>query len=118
MSQPQFSADGIFHIFSSYEPITKKASVANALLIIFLDSTLDFTGAQASAADIKSLRGAINNHPYFLQIRFPSSFGADVGVTDFHSGAGCFTADLTYGHDDTSFAKIESQLLKYDTKYL
>lgn len=47
-----------------------------------LDCAVNFTGTQATGANVNTFYGAVNNCSNLLNIRFPSTFGVSIGVAD------------------------------------
>lgn len=59
-----------------------------------LDSAVNFTGTQATSANVYTFNGAVYNCSYLLDIRFPSAFGVSVGVADIVARHCAFTANF------------------------
>ncbi len=76
----------------------KSAFYALLSFISVLNISLHFTGTQATGAGGNSFGGAVYNCPYFLQVGFPGSFGANMGVTDRHPTFNTFAANFAFCH--------------------
>ena len=58
--------------------------------------TGDFTGAQATSANVYTFNFSINDRFYSLDIRFPGSGNVSVGMADIVTGHLTFAAYFTY----------------------
>jgi hypothetical protein len=64
-----------------------------------LYSPLDFTGTQATGADVNSFDLTVNKGFNALDVGFPGALGFQVRVADIHTGGFAFAADFAYvGH--------------------
>lgn len=59
-----------------------------------LDCAVNFTGTQATGANVQAFNRTFNNCSYLLNIRVPSTFGVSIGVADVVASEFSFTADF------------------------
>ena len=81
----------------------RKPQQAVSYSAIASDCTFNLVGTQASCTDINMARGTVNNRLHALDIRLPGSVGTSVGVGYFDTKADTFSAEITFGHNGTSF---------------
>jgi len=65
---------------------------------LFKLSTLNFSGAQASGANLDMFRSTVDNSLYSLNIRFPGSVASSVRMGNLNAESNIFSADFTFCH--------------------
>jgi hypothetical protein len=68
-------------------------------ICVILNRPLDFTGTQATGADVDSFYLTLDESFNALDVGFPGAFGLQVRVADIHAGGFAFATDFAYvGH--------------------
>ena len=74
-----------------------------------LDSAGNFTGTQATSANV-------NNSPYLLNVRFPSTFSMSIGMADVIASESTFAADFANGCHESHLLNVLRALVTNLTK--
>ena len=66
-----------------------------SLFVFESNRALDFSGAQATRADVDALHLAVHNGAYALDVRIPATLRLQVGMADIHAAHRPLVANLT-----------------------
>ena len=81
-----------------------------------LDSAGNFTGTQATSANINAFYRFVNNSPYLLNVRFPSTFSMSIGMADVIASESTFAADFANGCHESHLLNVLRALVTNLTK--
>ena len=73
----------------------KNQFLHGSFFVLNLDCALDFSGAQATRADVDALHLAVHNGAHALDIRIPATLRLQMGMADIHAAHRPFVANFT-----------------------
>ena len=70
------------------------------------DSAVNFTGTQATGANVDTFYRTINNCSYLLNVRFPSAFRMSIGMADVTTSLNTFAANFANGCHESHLLNV------------